>query len=320
VRRHVLLIGGLLLVCLVCAGAGLIGQSIAAANDDRQYPPVGQLVDVGGRKIHLRCEGAGSPTVILEAASDATSASWGWVQSDLASTVRVCSYDRAGRGWSDPGPHPRDANAIVQDLHAALSAASVAPPYILVGHSAGGLYVRTYHAVYPGEVIGLVLVDAANPNEIEHNPAYPESLDSAARTVRALEWAARFGLLAATASWNEPGRTLPERERQAARAAWASPDLWQSVSAELAARELTDAQVRHAGSLGATPLVVLTGEQGASPAWLALQADLAKLSMSSVHLTAPADHVSLLHDPEDARTTADAVRRMIAATQRSLAQ
>ncbi len=126
------------------------------------YPPPGTLVDVGGRRIHLHCTGAGSPTVILEAGASAYSIDWALVQPAVARTNRVCSYDRAGSAWSDPVPVAHEGELVVRDLHAALQAAGERPPYVLVGASLGSLFVRLYQHRHPADVAGLVLVDGTH--------------------------------------------------------------------------------------------------------------------------------------------------------------
>ena len=118
-----------------------------------------RLVDIGGRRLNIICTGAGSPTVILEAGLVADSAAWRLVQPAISRDTRVCSYDRAGLGFSDPAGAPRDAAAIVRDLHTLLRRAGIAPPYVLVGWSSGGLYTRLYQYRFPHEVAGLVEVD-----------------------------------------------------------------------------------------------------------------------------------------------------------------
>jgi pimeloyl-ACP methyl ester carboxylesterase len=117
------------------------------------------MVDVGGYKLHIYCPGEGSPTVILEAAFPGTVENWSWVQPEVARATRACAYDRASMGWSEPGPEPRDAQHIANDLHTLLENAGLEGPYVFVGHSLGGLWVRQYVAQYPDE-----LVEAARTN------------------------------------------------------------------------------------------------------------------------------------------------------------
>lgn len=151
--------------CLV--GCDLIGGTGAAAADDRP----GRLVAIeGGRRMNLVCAGDGSPTVLLEAGFAATAGAWHKVQPALARTTRVCAYDRAGSGFSDPGPLPRDGAAIARDLDQSMAAASISGPFIVVGHSAGGLYGRLFAARRPSDVVGLVLLDPT----IERRAPRPE--------------------------------------------------------------------------------------------------------------------------------------------------
>jgi pimeloyl-ACP methyl ester carboxylesterase len=134
----------------------------SCSKPDADPKPSGQLIDIGGRRVHLNCTGRGEPTVILEAGAGGFSLEWALVQSDVARFARVVSYDRAGYAWSDPGPTPRTMRQIAGELHEALARADVKPPYVLVGHSYGGLVVRTFAERYPGEVVGMVLVDASH--------------------------------------------------------------------------------------------------------------------------------------------------------------
>jgi pimeloyl-ACP methyl ester carboxylesterase len=130
--------------------------------DQGPYSHPQQLVDVGGgRKMNLYCVGSGSPTIILESGFGSAMWTWGYVQGTLAKLTRTCAYDRAGYGFSDPGPMPRTASTIATDLHELLAHANIPPPYVLVGHSLGGYHVRLFADEYPNTVLGLVLLDPA---------------------------------------------------------------------------------------------------------------------------------------------------------------
>jgi pimeloyl-ACP methyl ester carboxylesterase len=143
----------------LCAGTGLSAQQPDIG------PPPGRLVDIGDRKLHLNCTGAGSPTVVLENGASAFAIDWTLVQQEVARTNRVCSYDRAGSGWSDSST-AATRGTVTRDLHSLLQIAGEAPPYVMVGASAGGLYVRLYQSEYPDQVAGMVLVDPASEDRL----------------------------------------------------------------------------------------------------------------------------------------------------------
>ena len=150
----------------VAALSLLILARVAAGQDSTNtppYPPPGRLVDIGGWRLHLYCTGdasPGQPTVVLEAGIGAFSVDWSLVQPLVARSARVCSYDRAGSGWSDLGPDPRTMRQIVWELHELLAKSGEQLPAVVVGHSYGGALVRLYAATYPADVVGMVLVDA----------------------------------------------------------------------------------------------------------------------------------------------------------------
>ncbi len=131
---------------------------------------IGQIVDAGGTRMHINCTGTGSPSIILEAGFPGSSLDWSLVQPMVAPFSRVCSYDRAGFGWSDMGKAPRSSTQIAEDLQTLLSTAAVPAPYILVGHSMGGLYVRAFARKFPDSVAGIVLVDATHEDQWDYEP------------------------------------------------------------------------------------------------------------------------------------------------------
>jgi pimeloyl-ACP methyl ester carboxylesterase len=150
----------------VTAGMGG-GRAAAQGEASPPFPPPGRLVDVGGWRLHLNCTGdtrGAAPTVILEAGASDFSSEWSLVQPSVSAFARVCSYDRAGEGWSDLGPHPRTMRQVVYELHTLLGRAGVQPPYVLVGQSYGGVLVRLFQITYPAEVTGMVFVDAGRLN------------------------------------------------------------------------------------------------------------------------------------------------------------
>jgi pimeloyl-ACP methyl ester carboxylesterase len=137
------------------------------------YPPAGQMVDVGGYRLHMHVEGEGSPTVVLDAGAGGFSLAWELIRPVIARVTRVMVYDRAGLGWSDPSPLPRNADVMAEELHALLTNGNIPGPYILVGHSLGGPVARQFAARYTNEVAGLVMVDSAHEQQAKR---FPEQL------------------------------------------------------------------------------------------------------------------------------------------------
>jgi pimeloyl-ACP methyl ester carboxylesterase len=161
----------------------------------RAIPPPGTLVDIGGFRLHLHCTGNGSPTIVLDAALGASSLSWSLVQPELARLSRVCSYDRGGFGWSDPGPMPRTADRIAEELHTLLERARVPPPYVLVGHSFGGLVALIFARRFRSVISGLVLVDPAHAEDwVTPAPKEQVQIDRGVRLCRYGAVTARIGL------------------------------------------------------------------------------------------------------------------------------
>ena len=157
----------------------------------------GHLIDVGGHSLHLNCRGSGSPTVILEPGAGGISSTFGWITPAVARDTRVCVYDRAGRGWSEPADSPQDAAQIATDLHTLLQRGHVPAPYVLAGHSFGGLYVLAFAARYPDEVAGMVLLDSTEPGSAATPTTSPEtdgSYDITWRVSALLSSSARLGL------------------------------------------------------------------------------------------------------------------------------
>ena len=137
----------------------------ASATDPQ---PTGQLISIGNRKLHIHCTGTGSPTVVVENGGAAFSFDWALVQAEVARFTRICTYYRAGYAWSDPGPEFDTFDQATHDLHLLLTNADVRGPYVLVGHSLGGMLIRFYQAKYPNDVVGMVLVDSSHEDSLQH--------------------------------------------------------------------------------------------------------------------------------------------------------
>ncbi len=269
-----------LIVVLALAGASY--EAIAAAGDARRYPPPGQLIDVGGYGLHIQCVGAGSPTVVLDAGLGGSSLDWNLVQSELGSTTRVCAYDRAGMGWSDPSPQPRTPRQIADELHTLLTNAGIAGPYVLVGHSLAGKNVRLFTIAHPDQVAGMVLVDArseyvdanTSPAEVQ---AFQQALAAQARQYRVARSLGLVRLIGAS-QWGAPA--MPRATRTEGVLLKTSQRGVAATTAEGLERAADDVQLQAAPSLGDRPLIVLASEQNmtATPYWVEAQRQQAALS------------------------------------------
>jgi pimeloyl-ACP methyl ester carboxylesterase len=234
------------------------------------------------------------------------------VRQQVSKVTRVCAYDRAGMGWSEGGPEPRDATRITGELHALMEGAGVEDPYVMVGHSYGGLYARAHAARYPDETAGMVLVDSSHPDQFERLPDGPENYVQARRLFAVAPILARLGKIRVFDLLTVPAE-LPAPQRAQVEAFNPSTRQVSTTAAEFRATNETTDQVRDAGSLGDKPLAVVSaGKQ--SPAWLELQDELAALSSNSTYrVVEGATHLSLLYDPDDARETSAAIVEVVEA-------
>jgi pimeloyl-ACP methyl ester carboxylesterase len=243
------------------------------------------LIDVGGYRLHIQCVGAGSPTVVLDAGLSGSSLDWSLVQPSLGRTTRVCAYDRAGMGWSDPGPQPRTPRQIADELHTLLTNAGIAGPYVLVGHSLGGKNVRLFALQHPDEVAGMVLVDArgeyvdANTSPAEEQ-GFQQALAAQALLYRVARSAGLVRLIGASL-WGGPA--MPREMRTEVMLLRTSQRAVDAQTAEGLERAADDALLQSAPSLGDQPLIVLAAEQNmtAIPYWAEAQRRQAALSSDS---------------------------------------
>src|SRR5215213_9170032 len=305
-RGLVWLVAGLLTLAVI----GAIYQAVATQIDQRTYSPPGEMVDVNGHLMHINCMGEGSPTVILEAANLGMSAHWVRVQQQLTKSTRVCAYDRAGMGWSEAGPEPRDARQISGELHALLKGADTERPYVLVGHSYGGLCVRMYAARYPKQVAGVALVDSSHPEQFTRSPEGRAMYEQTRRMGAVIPWLTRLGVIRLT-NFYPAHPDLPPQQRAQIEAFNSSTRQVVTTVEEFRATPETNAQVRNTGSLGDKPLAVVSaGEQ--SSGWLEMQGELASLSSNSIHhVVEGATHESLLYDKGDSQVTSAASEQVV---------
>jgi pimeloyl-ACP methyl ester carboxylesterase len=302
------------LLALASIGGGY--QTLGAAADAEAYPMPGQLIDVGGHRLHLRCTGSGAPTVVLEPAAGEMSSNLGWITPAVARNTRVCVYDRAGRGWSEPAASAQDGAQIATDLHTLLQRGHVPGPYVLAGHSFGGLYVLTFAARYPDEVAGMVLVDSTAPasaaNAGAASAGHGGSSDGMSRVSALVSTAARLGL----------GRlygqfafgSLPPRSRNEVGASVATASTLRSTIDEYLQAAASVEQAAALRDFADKPLIVLTAGSGHDAAWSAAQNRMATLSTNSVHrIIDGASHEDLVGNEEDAAATTQAILDVVAA-------
>jgi pimeloyl-ACP methyl ester carboxylesterase len=301
--RVVVLIIGLALL-------GAVYESLAEAADAKAYPPPGRLVDVGGYSLHINCTGTGTPTVVIDAGLGDWSTVWAWVQPDVAKATRICTYDRAGYGWSDPGPLPRNAEQFAKELHTLLHEANIPGPYVMVGHSLGGLTVRVFTGMYPSEVAGVVLIDSMSPRQFlasSENPVTqgdPQSHPFVPSTILA-----RLGLVRLL---TEPLGLIPDLPPDAqkvylvqiSRATY----LQTYFGDESRGLPESEKQAELVTSFGDLPLIVLTAKLNPIPGWPEWQTELLQLSSNGQHLFADSDHSIEFLKSEAA---ADAILKMV---------
>jgi pimeloyl-ACP methyl ester carboxylesterase len=291
-------------LALVLLLAGAAYESAAEAADLRDYPPPGRLLDVGGHRLHIHCTGSGSPTVVVDAGLGDWSTIWVGVQQAVAATTQVCTYDRAGMGWSDPGPLPRDARQFAKELHALLAAAQVPGPYLLVGHSLGGLTVRVYAHDYPAEVAGMVLIDSMSPGQFTRSPA--DAQDQPASASHAFAGPAILARLGIVRLLAKPlGLVSPVSSgEQAHLARFVRPQSMQAFMDESQGLPAGAAQAKAVKTLGDLPLIVLSRGLDPEPAWQAQQSELLQLSTRSEQLTAETSGHNIEIDQPEAASAA----------------
>ncbi|MEZ4681519.1 MAG: alpha/beta hydrolase [Caldilineaceae bacterium] len=318
----------LLLVLVITLVAGTFAKS----NLKTQYPPPGMMVDVGGYQLHIFCEGSGSPTVLMESGLGDSSLIWSLVRPESVKTTRTCVYDRAGFGWSEPSPQPRTATTIVEELHTLLVNGDIAGPYVLVGHSIGGAYVRLYAYTYPESVVGMVLVDSSHEEQSARLPAAIVQLGQQGTAAQQRELAlykplARMGLLALAHSWLPANPMLPLATQETEQALIADPKYLDTLFAEQNSADANLAEVAAAqiATVGDIPLIVLSAGQHMLPggdispalvaemaqAWQQLQGELTRLSPQGQQVTvAESGHYIHLEQPQ---VVIDAIDQVVTA-------
>ncbi len=317
----------IVIAAISLGAAGRLYQRIGAVRDRKRYSAPGKIIETGSHRLHLLEMGEGSPTVIFESGLMSTVLSWRNIQPEIAKTTRAVCYDRAALGWSDAGPGPRDASRITGELHALLERTRIPPPYVLVGHSFGGLTTRLFAARYPDEVAGLVLLDPVVPNE--WNPPSERDrkrIQTGAKILRRAAALSHWGLLRFVALLLKAGAktfaeplirllskgaprehgtaasplfwNLPAEERVMAPVFWVQPKFTATIASQLENLPASAAQVSAAENLGRKPVTVISAAD-TPPQRLAEQIATARLSTNGKHLVATrSSHWIMADEPQ----------------------
>ena len=291
-----------LLSVIVLVTAAIAGSSsfnaIAIYHFWSLHPPAGQFVEVHGRRMHINCTGSGSPAIILDAELVGDSTIWSEIQPVLSKTTRVCSYDRAGFGWSDLQPSPRDADHIADELHQILLQSQITGPIVLVGHSIAGLYIRDYAMRYPYNVAGMVFVDVSTPLQ-NHNQAF----NSGSKSKGPPSWLLRAAMIAGiprVIGMCSPSGKGAQDDLGKLRAEDTCRIHYSALSGEVDSFEASGEETIHSGPYGAMPILIISHDPAkmlAMPhktkqdvdrqqAWSQMQEDLKKLSTGSRRIIA----------------------------------
>ena len=282
---------------MVAAGLAVSAQLMASPVAPKSSIP-GRLVDIGGHRLHIYCVGEGVPSIIFDSGVGGFSLEWSRVQNVLARRTRVCSYDRAGYGWSDLGPLPRTSERITRELHTLLERAGVAGPYIIAGHSFGGYNAQLFARNYPDQTAGLVLIESSHPDQIERLPG-PEP-----GTVKRV----RPGSNSYVVSWFFPHPNFPDENALMAQRimqSWQHKMTWRE---EMTVFSVSAKQVKASRPMPEVPVLVLTRGRSFWPGysngdetervWMELQDELSQLGANPVHLIAErSGHVIHLDQP-----------------------
>lgn len=296
-------LGAILTSLLALMLMGYIYEGLVEVADAKAYPMPGQSVDVGGHRLHIHCTGAGSPAVVIDAGLGDWSTGWDAVQQGVAKSTRVCAYDRAGWGWSEAGPLPRDASQFAKELHTLLRKANVPEPYVVVGHSLGGFTIRVFVHEYASEVAGVVLIDSMTPNQFTQSQieAQPR-IDAQSQPFSLPAMLARFGIVRLLARPLGIMPFVPSNE-DAYFSRLVRPQSAQTFTNESQSMPASAAEAFAVKTFGDLPLVVLTARLNKIPGWQDWQAELLRLSSNSQQIFAESDHSINLEKPNAAVST-----------------
>ena len=274
------------------------------------FPMAGRLINVGGHKLHINCTGTGGPTVVLEPGLGEPSTAMAWIAPDIATTTRVCVYDRAGRGWSESARGPQDGVELATDLHTLLERAGERGPFVVAGHSAGGIYVLNFARLYPDQVVGVVLLDSMHPEQYTKIASWPAFYEMFRRASALLPSLSRLG--AGRAMYGSAYGDLPARARDEERSFLATPRDNRSLRDEFSQLRTAMGEAKQLTTLGDRPLIVMTAEKDAAAGWMTTQNELASLSTNSLHVLLPnVTHSMLTEDKNTAARSSRAINEVV---------
>ena len=288
-------------VLIAVAIAGSASYNAAALHWFRAHnPPQGNFYTVNGHRMHMVCTGSGSPSIVLDAGLGNDALIWGGLQPELSKTTQVCAYDRAGFGWSDALPAPRDADHIAVELHELLAQARINGPIVLMGHSIAGIYMRDYAARYPAELAALVFVDGSSPLQ-QDNPAFKAAPKGPPQWIGNLLMKSAF-IVGVPRLAGQCTRIVPGMDAHAGKLL--TEDICHAqvgaMIAEMDSIERSGQETVHSGPYGALPILIFSHDPAKStprqnaPKWMAgienawsqMQEDLKKLSARSRRIVA----------------------------------
>lgn len=267
------------LMALPMAGASY--EAIASARDAQNRRAPGELIDVGGYRLHLNCTGEGAPTIVLDAGLGGSSLDWTLVQPELSRTARTCSFDRAGMGWSDPGQGPRSPQHIADELAVLLDRANIDGPYVLVAHSLAGKNARLFAMRHPEVVVGMVFIDARHEYVDGQTTASEQQAFLAALDGQSFQYdaARRLGLVRLFGDQLAGVPSMTAQARREMALIGTEPEALEATVEEGRERSASDNLLRNAPSLGDLPLVaIVAGQNMPEPRWAEGQRRLAALS------------------------------------------
>lgn len=333
-------------LALLGATLGLVYQKLGTRRDGRVYPPPGRLIDMGTHRLHLLEAGSKGPTVLLEAGLMSTVLSWSDLQRRLAGSFRVVSYDRAGLGWSDLGPMPRTADRIADELHTLLERAAIPPPYILVGHSFGGLTMPLFAARFPSEVAGTVLIDPVVPAEWNPPSEHDRKLTRiGAKVCRRAAFLAQFGVIRFVAfllttraknvaaslvrliSRGSPAESgsvsspwfaaLPANEREMAGIFWVQSKFALTIASQMENLPTSAASVGQFANFSDQPVTILSARTAPERRRLEHASMAERLPLGEYVLAGNSNHWIMQEDPD---LVIRAIERVVHHSQKQIAQ